>query len=251
MVETTFCGPGAARVLARGGPGRVAAAFGGGGYLRMPGGYLLLAPGGSPRGPLSLVVPGLTAPRAQAPVAIRGASLRIGDDTISLARTECRRSPVRPAWIAVSARTAAERAQAAVAPVAPELSVGLAELARGSWAGGVRALAGLGEGLTPAGDDVLAGYAAWRWAAGAPVDPGPLAVQRCSPIGLAYLECAARGELPPFFDAVVAAVAAGNAPAAAIHARRADSWGASSGAALVHGLAAGAAGVAAPGREAA
>ncbi len=44
--------------------------------------------------------------------------------------------------------------------------------------GAVGGLAGLGPGLTPAGDDVLAGYAAWRHADGAPVALGG---ERCSP----------------------------------------------------------------------
>jgi hypothetical protein len=57
----------------------------------------------------------------------------------------------------------------------------------------VQELAGRGEGLTPVGDDVLAGFAAMRHALGRPVciDKG-----RCSPLGRAYLCCAERGELP-------------------------------------------------------
>jgi hypothetical protein len=236
-----WCGPGAGRVLAGGGVGTVVAAFGGGGYLRLPGGYVLLAPAGSPRGPLSLLVRGLRAPRARAPVTVWGeaATLTIGGAVISLAEVEQPRSPAPPARIEAAARPAMRAALAAVAPAPAALRPGLLALARGSWSDGVRALAGLGDGLTPAGDDALAGWAAWRWAAGAPVAVGEFAAERCSPIGLAYLECAVRGELPRFAGALLAAIAAGDAACAVAQSGRAGTWGGSSGAALVWGLAAG------------
>jgi hypothetical protein len=239
-----WCGPGAGHALADGGVGTVVAAFGGGGYLRLPRGYVLLAPAQSPRGPLSLLVPGLRAPRARAPVTVwsAAAALIVGGAVISLADVERSLSPARPARIAGTARAAARSALAAVGPAPVELRPGLRALAHDSWTDGVRALAGLGEGLTPAGDDALAGWAAWRWAANAPVSVGQLAAERCSPIGLAYLECATRGELPPFFDGVLRAVVVGDASGAARQAARAGTWGASSGAALVWGLAAGVAG---------
>ena len=103
-----WCGPGAGRVLAGGGVGTVVAAFGGGGYLRLPGGYVLLAPAGSPRGPLSLLVRGLRAPRARAPVTVWGeaATLTIGGAVISLAGVEQPRPPAPPARIEAAARPA-------------------------------------------------------------------------------------------------------------------------------------------------
>ena len=110
---------------------------------------------------------------------------------------------------------------------------------RATVAAAVAQLAGRGEGLTPAGDDVLAGFAAWRWASGAPV---ALPAQRCAPLGREYLRCAERGELPAPAAAVLAAIRAGDAPAAARRAGGLAEWGASSGAALLWGMAAGAAG---------
>jgi hypothetical protein len=101
----------------------------------------------------------------------------------------------------------------------------------------VAALAGRGEGLTPAGDDVLAGFAAWRWTRGAAVS---LPAQRCAPLGREYLRCAERGELPQPAAAVLKAILAGDAVVAARRASGLASWGASSGAALLWGLAAGA-----------
>jgi hypothetical protein len=259
MAEAVWCGPGAARVLAGGGGGSVVAAFGGGGYLRLPGGFVLLAPAGSPRGPLTLIVERLRPPAVPMPATITAhppavpmpatisahpPTLIVGGAAISLARLPIAACPVRPVRTAGSSAVLAARSALAVVARAPAaLQPGLSALARGSWIDGVRGLAGLGEGLTPAGDDVLAGHGAWRWATGAPVAVDALAVGRCSPIGLAYLRCAARGELPRFFDGVLRAVAAGDAAAAALWATRARAWGASSGAALVWGLAAGAAGL--------
>jgi Protein of unknown function (DUF2877) len=117
---------------------------------------------------------------------------------------------------------------------------GLRALRRGRTREGVRRLAGLGEGLTPTGDDALAGYAAWRHATGAPATLSPLAVGRSSSLGHAYLRCADRGELPEAGAAVLAAVLAGKPKAAATAAIDLDDWGASSGAALLWGIEAGA-----------
>jgi hypothetical protein len=104
----------------------------------------------------------------------------------------------------------------------------------------VRLLAGRGEGLTPAGDDALAGYVAWRRDAGRPVAISPLAEGRSSPLGVAYLRCAERGELPDagaYLLAALDAVSPRRAIAAAIGLRE---WGSSSGAALIWGISAGA-----------
>ena len=117
-------------------------------------------------------------------------------------------------------------------------SRGCGALAAGRLSAATAQLAGRGEGLTPAGDDVLAGFAAWRWASGAPV---ALAAGRCAPLGREYLRCAERGELPAPAAAVMAAIRAGDAPAGRRRATGLAEWGASSGAALLWGVAAGAA----------
>ena len=99
-------------------------------------------------------------------------------------------------------------------------------------------LAGRGEGLTPAGDDALAGYAAWRWAQG---DPVALPAHRCAPLGRDYLRCAERGELAQPAAQVLEAIRAGDPRLAARRARLLAGWGATSGAAMLWGIAAGAA----------
>jgi len=135
-----------------------------------------------------------------------------------------------------------DAALAACPPPPAALTAGLVALRRGDEDRGVATLAGRGEGLTPAGDDVLAGYAAWRHAAGAPAGLAGRAAGRCSPIGLAYLRCADRGELVEPAAALLAALAAGDAPLSACRARALRvSWGASSGVALLWGMAAAAA----------
>lgn len=247
-----WCGPGAARALAAGGRGSVVAAFAGGGYVRLPGGYLLLAPTGSAPGPLTLLVDELQAPAQGAPVIVDRATLRVGPAAISVGNPRrMRRGSDGACAVGGGAHARPRSSQCAraaldaVAPAPALLRPGIEALRRGDLQAAAGALAGLGDGLTPAGDDVLAGYAAWRFAAAAPVDLTAHAASRASPLGLAYLDCAERGELPPFAARLVDAIAAGDAPAAGWHAWRARGWGSSSGAALVWGIAAGALGHAA------
>ena len=100
----------------------------------------------------------------------------------------------------------------------------------------VSLLAGLGEGLTPAGDDVLAGYAAARVTLAAPVAPSPAAAGRSSALGLAYLRSAERGELPEAGASLLRAICRGSVTAAQVSASRLRSWGHTSGAALGWGI---------------
>src|SRR5215207_7746004 len=189
-------GPGALRALRPGRSGEVAMAFGAGAYLRLNGGWVLLCGPRAPLGPLSLLVAGLGAapagPGAAARVTAGGGTLRVGRLAISLApvpaHTPARPRPRRAGW-----ETALDAALAAAPSPPDELAAGLADLAADRVADGVRRLAGRGAGLTPAGDDVLAGYAAWRRAES---DPIGLDGAGCTPLGRAYLECAQRGELP-------------------------------------------------------
>ena len=82
---------------------------------------------------------------------------------------------------------------------------------------------------------MLAGYAAWHHAAGSAVR---LPAERCSPLGLAYLRCAERGELPDPGERLVRAIRAGDADGAGRSARALAGWGASSGTAILWGVAA-------------
>lgn len=237
-------GPGARRALRDGARGSVELAFGPGGYVRLGGDQMLLAPVRSPVGPLSILVARLVRGDLVPgdPASVVDGALVVGLLRIEFADARDAPPPRRvagalaPGWSAALAA-----ALAVVAPPPPVLGGGIEALAAGDLTAAVTQLAGRGDGLTPAGDDVLAGFAAWRWACGAPV---ALAADRCAPLGRAYLRCAERGELPAPAAAVLSAIRAGDAPAAARRATRLSEWGASSGAALLWGLAAGAADVA-------
>ena len=96
-----------------------------------------------------------------------------------------------------------------------------AERLREGWEGdlerlqeGAARLAGLGSGLTPAGDDFLTGAMLWAWLAHP--TPGPLccalvevAVPRTTTLSAAFLRAAARGECSAPWHALLAALSAG------------------------------------------
>ncbi|MEA2356115.1 MAG: hypothetical protein QOD61_2244, partial [Solirubrobacteraceae bacterium] len=84
-------------------------------------------------------------------------------------------SELAPGW---SGALAAALDAVPAAPAA--LTDGLEALASGELSAAVAQLAGRGDGLTPAGDDALAGYAGWCWAQG---DPVALPADRCAPLG--------------------------------------------------------------------
>jgi hypothetical protein len=246
-----WAGPGARRALLSAASGTVMFALEPGGYVRLGGEWLLLAIPRAPRGPLTLLVAGLEAAplaagdeialtderRLSQPLVVQfdARVLRVGALRVDLSRIgrpplALAVPPLAPGW------RLALTAALEVAPVAPrELADGLAALRHGDDDVGVAALAGRGAGLTPAGDDALAGYAAWRHAAGEPV---AFDGNRCSPLGLAYLRCAERGELPEPVAALMRAIRAGDAVVSERRARALSRWGASSGAAMLWGIAA-------------
>jgi hypothetical protein len=248
-LRAVLVGPGARRALRGGARGAVELAFGPGGYERLDEQRVLLAPHRSPPGPLSILVAGLArgdlVPGAAAAVGAGGA-LVVGPLRIEVGTA---RDWAPPPWaraLAPQWRAALAATLEVVAPAPSELAPGLAALAAGDLRSAVAQLAGRGDGLTPAGDDALAGFAAWRWACDEPV---VLPAQRCAPLGREYLRCAERGELPQPAATVLEAIRAGDRQAAARRARGLADWGASSGAALLWGMAAGAAETA-RGREA-
>ncbi len=119
-----------------------------------------------------------------------------------------------------------------------DLIPGIAALMWGDLPGAVSALAGRGTGLTPIGDDILAGYCAWR-AADAANDSVlllELARTRASPLGLAYLRCAVRGEVVDVAARLMAAVRSADVDLVGRRALALGGWGASSGAAMAWGI---------------
>ena len=235
-MRALWIGPGARRGAARAGSAaRSRSRWRRGGYVRLGDRWLLLAPPRAPLGPLSLLVEGLGALEPGAAARVAPGALHVGGAWIDL-RGRARRRRARGRRAAArgpggSALAAARRScPAPVGSRTASTRCGAAPWRRPSpcW----RAAE---PGLTPAGDDVLAGFAGWRHADGAPVS---LAAPRGSPIGLAYLRCAERGELPEAAQRTLDAVRAGDAALAARRARVLARWGATSGGAMLCGMAA-------------
>ncbi len=236
-----LAGPGAARALQAGGRGRLEVALGTGGYVRLgEDAWLLLAGPRSALGPLSLLVAGLGGEPSDAgprDARVEPGALRVGARRIDLCGMRIAGVPAWPCPVPDAGDAFATAA--AVAPRPPAtLLPGLRALERAELPRAVGLLAGRGEGLTPAGDDVLAGYAGWAAATGDPVDVSAPAAGRSSPIGLAYLRCAQRGELPAAAAAVVAAALAGDREGVTRRSRALRRWGSSSGLAMLWGIAA-------------
>jgi len=239
-LRAVVIGPGARRALHDGFDATVELVFGPGGYVRCGDRHVLLAPARSPMGPLSVLVAGLV--RGDLAVGERavvsGGALGVGSLRIELGGARVT-APLLPGADPASGwPEALAAALAVVAPAPNVLAPGLDALTAGDTEAAVAHLAGRGDGLTPAGDDVLAGFAGWRWAVGAPVT---LPAGRCAPLGRDYLRCAERGELPRPAAAVLSAIRGGDAAATRRRAGGLARWGASSGAALLWGMAAAAA----------
>ena len=239
-----FAGPGAARALVTGLTGVVEHTFAAGAYLRFGPDWVLLSERAAPFGPLSLIARGLPdgGPAVQTPVAVRGEQLVLGDVEVSLARVRERRAPA----LAVSPGSgrdavAALAAVAALPPPPLALRAGIDALCAGRIAEGVCALAGLGDGLTPAGDDVLTGAAAVlsEHDGGHGARMSTLAARRASALGLAYMCCAERGELPDPGAALLVAIRRGSERGVGAALEQLRGWGASSGSALAWGICAG------------
>ena len=247
-VAATFAAPRALAALRDGRGGVVELVFSRGMYVRFGADWVGLADPGAEFGPLSVAVRGLpdllSGTVAGAPARVAGRRLILGGGAVSLERVRERRcgAVVRSMPLGGPAACIAAGRAALVTLGEPpgRLRGGIEQLASGVVASGVRALAGFGDGLTPAGDDVLAGYAAWGGAAdGRSGRVSELASGRSSPLGLAYLRAAEHGELPDAGAALMTALRGGTPQESAAAARGLRSWGASSGAALGWGLVAG------------
>ena len=232
-----LAGPGAWRALVRRRAGRVELVTAGGAYLALGEDRVLLASSGTAFGPLSLVVEGLdrVALAPGLPVAVGTGWLSVGGQVVSLERLRVR-AAIAPPRQAGDVDAAIDALLDRVPPPSGVLRPGLRALAAGELSAAVECLAGLGRGLTPEGDDVLCGYAAWPHPGREPVCLSALAAGLASPIGLAYLRCAERGELPDPAAPVLGAMLAGDRAAALALLPALLGWGDSSGAALLRGL---------------
>jgi Protein of unknown function (DUF2877) len=222
------------------GCGRVRAVFRRAVHLHLdPGGLLVVVDGGAPPGPLHLRVDTLPAVAVGDSVALAGGWLHLGGHSVDVHGV--------PAWT-----------PPAPADCQPQLAVGgLAGGRRSALAGrgdlfdrvrellsvddlggAARVLGGWGPGLTPAGDDVLAGIVLTRHGLGVPEGRLQAAVDqvRSTDLAIACLRWAARGQcIEPAHD-VLAAVSGRDPDRLAAAEARLGAHGATSGADLLFGI---------------
>ena len=248
-MRPTDVGIDAARVLCTLGAGRVRAVFARALYLVVPGGLVVLATTEAPRGPLHLRVASLPDVRPGCPVWVDEDVLRIGDHGYRLDAPIW--SPHLPP--AASLTCAHARARRWLPDLGPALDVGMVgraelqaeavtALRRGDLGTLAAAVVGRGPGLTPAGDDLMAGVllvARARWS-----ETGMAAwthlqheyLARTNDIARAFLTCAAQGRcIEPAHDLLLGLASADHRAVSAA-ADRLRHFGSSSGAALMYGV---------------
>lgn len=252
-----FASPAAARALVEGRTGVVQMVLSTGAYLTLGEDWAMVVdPEAARHGPLSLAVHGTADLKLEPGMTVRVARQRLIVDGVAISLARMRERPLPadgrgPDAHPMSIRSAVDAAIADLPPVDARLQRGVDALAAGALAEAAVLLAGAGDGLTPAGDDVLAGYAGWHAARSRPLKQhgshagvalSVIASDRCSPLGLAYLRCAERAELPAAAARLVTAIRRGSPREVSAAVRGLRRWGASSGTALGTGIAAAAAG---------
>ena len=176
-------------------------------------------------------------------------TLRVQRDAIKrhapLLRTFCdRHAPIRSLSALLETRPTDDVLTETVFSQAQKATEALRE----GWAGdpeqlheGARRLAGLGEGLTPAGDDFLSGAMLWAWLA----HPAPVslcqsilqvACHRTTTLSAAFLRVAARGECSASWHSLLAALSQGAKAEIEAAAREVLAHGATSGADTLAGF---------------
>jgi Protein of unknown function (DUF2877) len=241
-------GVAAARVLATGGDGVAVAWFPKATYVRMPGGLMALTAPTALPGPLHVVLDTPLAARPGAGVVRSGTGLLVGDALVALhgARpwvgllpgpVEMRRSA---ALVVEAASWAAAHSALLAHPYREPARRALELLRAGDVVGTVGLLCGLGPGLTPAGDDAVAGMLlAMRALGGAGSQAqlqSALRAARTTALSLAVLECAAAGQSIAPVHQLLEAAARQDRVAAVAAAGALAEVGASSGADLCFGL---------------
>lgn len=242
-------GAGAREALAGPGPGTVVAVYRRAAYLRLAGGIVALVAPDVPLGPLWIradPAPGLGL-RLHAPVTVGDQWLEVAGVRLPFAGAVTWLGPLpdpdrlRTAdRLALDVLTTAPRSPLLDGPWRPALREAESALRGGDLRRVAAVLGGLGPGLTPAGDDALAGILLARRAlAGAGAEPELRAAARTAvttDLSSALLAWAARGQaVEPVHDLLIA-LAAGNRAAAVTAISRIASLGASSGADLLLGL---------------
>jgi hypothetical protein len=239
----------AARILRVVGPGQVRAVFTKALYLQVPGGLVVLVTMQAPRGPLHLRVTNLPAVAPGCPVQVSSDSLRIAHHCYVLDGPTW--TPMLPS--AVSMKRARQAVRSWLPDLCPPLDLGhtaraalpgdaVSDLHRGHLRSFAATIAGRGPGLTPAGDDVLAGVLLATRAMCSASAAERLILRQCArcartnDIARAFLACAAEGRcIEPAHDLLIGlANADGRAVISAVE--DLSRYGSSSGTALTYGI---------------
>jgi hypothetical protein len=244
-MSTVDIGVDAARILQLPGLGQVRAVFSRALYLQVPGGLVVLASTRVPRGPLHLRVSALPAMTPGCPVSVVAGSLRIDDHAYSFEL---------PAWSRPLPRASAlprtrDEAREWLPDLSPALGVGpsasaglpggaLTALRRGDLCRFAALVGGRGTGLTPVGDDILAGVLLVARAIGT----RPRTLRQCArqvttnDIAREFLASASWGRcIEPAHD-LLDGLANGDRRAVRTAIEELDRFGSSSGAALTYGI---------------
>jgi hypothetical protein len=187
-------------------------------YLRLAGGEVIaLLTRDAVLLPLGLRLPIHSADhpldRWNGPVLVGSSQVRIGDRSVRLTRVVCVRAPAglvpNPHAIASASRGLGHLDH--VEPTPGLLEAVMNDERVLSPTDAVGRLLGLGPGLTPAGDDILAGLLVGAWSFGLAADQLRAAVFDAAParttaLSAALLRCASRGESIPQVSAFVLAL---------------------------------------------
>ncbi len=223
------------------GCGRVRAVFRRAIHLHLdPGGLLVVVDGDAPPGPLHLRVDTLPAVAAGDGVALAGGRLHLGRRSVDVRAVPAWTPPALPSVFSRpgTAALAGGRRRSALAG-RDDLVDRVRDLLRvGDLGGAARVLGGWGPGLTPAGDDVLAGIVLTLHGLGVPEDRLRAAVDRVrsTDLAVACLRWAARGQCIEPAHAVLAAVSGRDPDRLAAAEARLGAHGATSGADLLFGI---------------
>jgi hypothetical protein len=225
VIGTLDKGIGVSEISEAGGRGRLLATYRDAAYLRLPAGLFAVTSGAAPPGPLHLRVGVLPMVRPGQPVRVTGTALAGPDWSVGLHA---------PTWVGPlpAPRYSDPAERDADSSGTQRAGPDLAALAR-EWGG-------RGPGLTPFGDDVLAGALLATRARRGPAADGELsavaASVRTTGVAAAFLRWAARGQcIEPAHDWLMAS-ANRDQPGMKRAATRLSSIGASSGLGLLAGM---------------
>jgi Protein of unknown function (DUF2877) len=247
LITTLDLGRGVRHVTAVPSPGRVVAAYRAAAYIRFPGGLCALTTGRAPAGPLHLRVAVLPALYPGAQLSTDGTVLRGLSWSVSLNAPTWAGELPPPDRLAAAAADgdddAAEDGEhwADVGRGSPATAANLRQLIRQRGVAGLAGvIGGRGPGLTPYGDDLLAGVllvARALWGPGSEAELEAVAVSvPTTSVATAFLRWAACGQCVEPAHRWLAAMAGGDPVAARRSASLLLRTGASSGRGLLSGM---------------